>query len=232
MNVLVTQHCIRDEKYGVRDVLNHDYVHYLSRFRLHVIPVPNVPESIPSLISHVDVHGIILSGGNNISPERYGGKTPVKDVSRERDDVEIKLLDYAVKKKLPVLGICRGMQFINVYFGGNLLRDIRKECGTSVSHRASLHPVKLLSDETARCLKKISLRVNSYHTQGVHLKTLSPELKVFAVTKDDGIVEGLYHPSLPVAGIQWHPERKSPDAQSNAKIIKAFSHQKLFWEKT
>lgn len=232
MNVLITQHCIRDEKYGVRDILNHDYVHYLSRFGIHVIPVPNVPAALPSFLSHVAVHGIILSGGNNVSPEMYGGKTPVKDVSQERDALETKLFDHAIKKKIPVLGICRGMQFINVYFGGKLVQNIRKECGTCVSHRASLHSVKLLSGEATRCLKAASVRVNSYHAQGVHLKTLSPELEFFAVTEDDGIVEGLYHPRFPAAGIQWHPERKSPDVKANARILKAFLQRKLFWERT
>ena len=79
------------------------------------------------------------------------------------------------------------------------------------------------------CSGKEKYMVNSYHNQAVTEETKSRELKVFAEAKM-GIIEGLYHPTLPIAGMQWHPERKSIDININEKIIKAFVKRELFWK--
>lgn len=230
-NILISQHVACEEKYGSMDTLQHNYMTYFESFSFHLIPVPNAARSLSAYLKNSNIHGIILSGGNNISSELYGEKTRCEDTSKERDHTEGKLLDYAKKNRVPVLGICRGMQFINVFFGGKLCQDLRHVSKNNLKHAGNVHDISLFSSEAIRYFSKVRLKVNSFHEQGVLHSTLSTELKTFAISPRDGIIEGIYHPHLPIAGIQWHPERKSPDAKSNARIIKAFSQRKLFWEK-
>jgi len=147
-----------------------------------------------------------------------------------RDFTEKCLLDYAVKNKIPVLGICRGMQFINVYFGGKLIQNISKEIKSSFKHVAKDHLIELL-DKRLHSGKRNQVKVNSYHNQGVDNITLSSKLNCFAKSTD-GVIEGIFHPNLPIVGIEWHPERNSPDKEFNYKLIKAFLKEDLFWKRT
>lgn len=202
-------------KYGVRiDVLESDYIKYLEKLDIRLLPIPNNTDDLEYYFDNFHISGIILSGGEDISPESYGESG--KGIS-PRDIVEKKMLDLAVARKLPVLGICRGMQFINVYFKGRLVKDIKEELGEHPP--AKDHPITTLEGEFV---------VNSYHNQGVSNNTLSPELKAWAICGE--IIEALYHPSLPIAGIQWHPERKSPDQEINKRIIQSFIKRELFWK--
>jgi len=131
-----------------------------------------------------------------------------------------------VERKLPVLGICRGMQMINVFFGGKLIKNIKEEIGDT--HPPGLdHGIRIIDEKEAFN----DTKVNSFHNQAVTEGSLSPKLKPFAVSEKERLVEGLYHPSLPIAGVQWHPERKSPDKDINEKLLKAFVKRELFWKK-
>jgi len=202
-------------KYGVRiDVLESDYITYLEKFGVILLPLPNSTDDLGYYFDHFPVQGIILSGGEDISPESYGERG--EGIS-PRDLTEKKMLDLAVMRKLPVLGICRGLQFINVYFKGRLVKDIKEELGEHLP--AKDHSIKTAEGE---------FLVNSYHNQGVSEEKLSTELKTWATCGK--LVEALYHPSLPIAGIQWHPERNSPDKELNKRIIAAFINRRWFWE--
>jgi len=92
------------------------------------------------------------------------------------------------------------------------------------------HTVRIIDEKTSKFLNKKKIMVNSYHNQGMDNNSLSPELKPFAIS-EDGIIEGIYHPKYPIAGVLWHPERKSTDEEINKKIIEAFLNEKLFWNK-
>ena len=85
-------------------------------------------------------------------------------------------------------------------------------------------------DVDAKNLLGKEIKINSYHGFGIIPEKLSSELKIFAKTSDD-IVEGIYHPLLPIAGIQWHPERESPDKEVNSNIINDFMNSRGFWRK-
>ena len=141
--------------------------------------------------------GILLSGGNDI------GCAP------QRDAIEHATLDYASKHDLPVLGICRGMQFINHYLGGSM----RAVTGhTAVKHQ--LHGP--LVGNTLRV-------VNSYHDQGIYAEDLGDCLEAVAWT-DDGVIEALRHLDKPWTGIMWHPEREtSIKKDDSSKIIRLFT---------
>ena len=146
-----------------------------------------------------------------------------------RDKTEEKLLEIAIEKNMPLLGICKGMQMLNVLFKGKLIKNIKKQKNDAIEHVNKNHLVTIVDDRAATLLGK-KFEVNSYHNQGISLDFLSDELKEFAIAPDE-IIEGFYHPDLPIAGIQWHPERPSPDEKTNEKIIRAFINRELYWEK-
>jgi putative glutamine amidotransferase len=138
---------------------------------------------------------VVLTGGNNVDPALYGGTAEVSQVYPERDRTEYALIAGALERGIPVWGVCRGLHTINVYFGGSLTPQV--EGHVARDHGlTSDHP--LLTD--AVC--------NSYHNQGVRGEDLSGELRVLAHSAD-GLVEALYHPTEPVAAVQWHPERQN-----------------------
>ena len=171
---------------------------------------------VDEYFKNIKIDAIILTGGTDI------GKRPI------RDETEKKLIETAIKNNIPLLGICRGIQFINHYFGGNSI-NIKEEVKNNVGHVAVTHEIKLLGD-AQKFLGKDKTIVNSYHNKGVNEKTLSKELKVFAISEKDKIIEGIFHPKYPIIGIEWHPERESPDEEINKKIINASIDKKLFWK--
>lgn len=167
--------------------------------------------------------GIIFGGGADIDPALYGSQVwkETEETDRERDAFEMALLQEALERDMPVLGICRGHQLLNVVFGGKLLQHIADD-----SHRArrmdgqwpsSWHPVRLEPDSRlALVLGLTETLVNSRHHQGVLADMVAPGLQPVAWSPD-GIVEALESREHPwVAGVQWHPERPEMDASSRA----------------
>lgn len=134
----------------------------------------------------------------------------------------------AIEKSLPILGICRGMQFINVFFGGSLIQDIRSKLGRTVNHRHP-HLNKIVDVTLGQLLGATELVVNSFHNQGIMTHSLAPPLKVFAVSKGDGLIEGFLHPTYPILGVQWHPERPGSSTELDFRLIQSFL-QGVFWK--
>lgn len=222
MLIAISQRNDKNQHGDYVDNLENSYVTYFEKLGVKLIVIPNWTKDVDSYFKEFPISGMVLSGGNDIDPGLYGGKSEKGlTVSRKRDKIEKKMLEIAVKKRLPVLGICRGMQFINVFFKGKLTTKVKGE----IEHVAVNHNIIILDKELVKILGK-DIEVNSYHK---HKVELSSELKAFAQSPD-GIIEGIYHPSLPIAGVQWHPERKSPNEEFNNKIIKAFLNKELFWK--
>jgi len=159
--------------------------------------------------------GLLLPGGGDLEPWRYGQKN-VASVGLEpkRDAAELELLDWFTAARQPVLGICRGMQTINVYFGGTLLQDVaghRAADGLDRLHRVhtAASPLRNLCGE--HCI------VNSAHHQAVD--RLGAGLRAVQWTAD-GIVEAVCHDALPIWGLQWHPERL--DGEMGLQVFRRF----------
>lgn len=157
--------------------------------------------------------GILLTGGQDIQPELYGAE-PLPccgECSPERDTMELQLLELAFQQDLPVLGICRGLQLLNVCFGGTLYQDLPEQVSSSISHHQTppydqpVHTVSVLPETPlAALLEQETLAVNSYHHQGI-LK-LAEALQPMAVAPD-GLIESVWLPEKAfVWGVQWHPE--------------------------
>lgn len=157
--------------------------------------------------------GLILPGGVDINPALYGQKnTASKNVNKSLDKLQYTLLDKFVKAKKPVLGLCRGMQLINVYFGGTLKQDTK-------GHRGVTHTTTVASGSWIYDIyKKKSMNVNSWHHQAV--QKLGNNLVVTQRAKKGNVVEALEHKTLPIYGVQYHPEIMSNGKQLFQAFLK------------
>ena len=172
------------------------------------------PELIDEYLAAVD--GLLFTGGEDIAPAYYGEARDERcqEPDPERDLFEIHLARAALAQQVPTLGICRGLQVLNVAAGGTLYQDIACRPGTSRDHSASLadrgrliHGVRLVPGTRLRAIMGVAVsEVTSTHHQFV--KDLAPGFVVGAESVEDGIVEGIEGPgdTFTVA-VQWHPER-------------------------
>jgi len=151
--------------------------------------------------------GLLLPGGWDIDPATYNEPNlSVRQFNAAADKRQMSLLRIFAEAQKPVIGICRGMQIINVGFGGTLMQDLRTEIShAKVGGRDSTHYVACCEGGTFfEKLYGHEFKVNSAHHQAV--KRLGSDLRVL-LKAPDGIVEGLCHDTLPIFGVQWHPER-------------------------
>ena len=149
--------------------------------------------------------GIVITGGADVWPERYGA-TPAETAEAaetERDEFELRLLDVCRDAATPTLGICRGLQVINVHTGGTLHQHVPEHARYDIPPNELIHEVSIVDDSVLAGLYGTNHAVNSLHHQTVD--QLGADLIVTA-THEDGTVEGLEHASLPMIAVQWHPE--------------------------
>ena len=217
-----------------RDFIGQHYVSYLEKLGLAPILVPNTLADVHTYVTAVGAEAIVLSGGGDIAPERYGQpNTASEDIAPARDETEYRLLELAVERRLPVFGICRGIQVLNVFFGGGLIQDIPAQLHSPITHDGeATHPVIIVDPHVERVVERGELHVNSYHHQGITADLLAPDLEVFAVSEVDGVIEGVLHRTLPVIGMQWHPERPTPSRESDERLIRRWLEQGTFWQET
>ena len=155
-----------------------------------------------------ELDGIILPGGTDVNPALYHeGNTDSRELNKRLDWFELAVLSEAVKYRIPVLGICRGHQIINVFFGGSLIQNV-DHCETHDYHKDRTDNVHGSRIEPGTFLHEIfgtdRISINSAHHQAVH--RLGEGLAA-AQYSDDGLIEAIWHERLPVFGVQWHPER-------------------------
>ena len=191
--VAITQRVSVVRSYGERrDCLDQAWTTFLAACGLLPVLLPNVTETALALCEVTGVAGLVLTGGNDLAA--LGGDAP------ERDAVENALLDWAERRALPVLGVCRGMQVIQQRFAIALRRV--------EGHVAERQVIRI--DGEPR-------EVNSYH----HFAAFDsrPPLNVWAVA-DDGVIEAIRHSSQPMTGIMWHPERSAPFSPADVALFR------------
>ncbi len=224
-----------------RTVRKHKYIDYVGEYhlalliRMGILPVmvPVVEGAFSCLPEYMaEMKGLLLVEGEDIEPKRYKALPEnfeyLEKTHALKDKIEIKLIRHALRKKLPILGICRGSQLLNVVCGGTLYGDVQKEKKSSLQHinhehyDAYRHPISFVAaSPLENWYQRKTMQVNSYHHQGI--RDLARRFKPIAYA-EDGLVEGFYDPKAKfVVGLQFHPERMLEEAAGNLRIWKAFS---------
>ena len=183
------------------------YGWWATRFMLSLCGVRSVYLTARSNMPSEPIQGIVIGGGDDIEPEHYGGELlPTRRYDIERDQFEISMIRRALEDNIPMLGICRGAQLINVVSRGSLHQNIRP-LRRVTSNRRSIHPVKWVDlDTQSRLGEKLGhskLKVNSLHEQAID--ELGTGLTVIGRDRD-GFVQALEGNFGFLLGVQWHPE--------------------------
>jgi putative glutamine amidotransferase len=174
----------------IRDCLDQKWSAFLNKAGFTPLLVPNHPASLNALLT-LPLAGVLLTGGGDL--EAYGG------APHGREATEKKLFSFCREKKLPLLGVCRGMQALQNFFGEKL-------------HRVEGH----VSPRQKVCIRDQWEEVNSYHQWGTQQTT--PPLVGWAYAQD-GTVKAVRHESLPFFGIMWHPERLDPFREEDTHLF-------------
>lgn len=176
----------------------------------------------PGTASLPTVDGLLLPGGWDVDPAWYGEKKDEKvgPIDRELDETELRMFEQARERDLPVLGICRGQQVINVAMGGSLVQhldhhDVRDHGRNHLAHTIQVEP----ASELGQAAGEHRIQVNSFHHQAV--KELAPGLHQSA-TGEDGTVEGVESDDGLIVAVQCHPEELTSDLPWARKLFERF----------
>lgn len=211
LKIGISQRIVNAENYDEkRDALSHEWASFLEKLEIIPILIPNSLVDANIFLQQFHFDGIILSGGDDI------GKNP------ERDSTEKTIIEYSLKNNIPILGICRGMQLLNSYFGGTISKN------PDSSHVNKPHPLNINADPFLKFLPE-SIDVNSFHNNMINQENLAKGLLVFAIDTRDNSIEGIYHETLPILGIMWHPERSQN--QINTSLLTNFFIKNKFSSK-
>jgi putative glutamine amidotransferase len=219
---------LEQARFGVWDdrasILSHSYMEAVQRAGGAAIMLPPDPNADPDQLLDV-VDGLILAGGRDIDPATYGAERDetTDEPHTLRDAFEIALAKRAMERDIPLLGVCRGMQLMNVARGGTLVQDLPAHLG----HRRTIgtfdgndHPVRLAPGSlAARAAGEEQHGTLSHHHQGI--EQVGDGLAVSGWSDDDELPEALEDPELRFAlGVQWHPEA-DPDSPVIAALVEA-----------
>ncbi|HET6425336.1 MAG TPA: gamma-glutamyl-gamma-aminobutyrate hydrolase family protein [Planctomycetaceae bacterium] len=181
--IATTQRVTMDPTTGERrDALDQCWTTFLVACGFTPLVIPNHVETACLLMQQEHVCGLLLTGGNDLAG--YGGDAP------ERDATELALLEMAMRTRQPVLGVCRGMQFLQHHAGATLQR---------VTGHVAVHHTLTFGGET--------IRVNSFHNWGATSTVAGLDI---AAVADDGVIEAVVQHERRQLGIMWHPERATP----------------------
>ena len=180
----------------LRNSLAVDWITYFNKLEFIPVLIPHGISDIGSYINSLRLDGVILSGGNNVNPKLYASDNEINSVYDMRDSNEYEIIRYCINNDLPLIGMCRGMYIINVFFNGRVSHNIKNH--VNVKHDILINRFNDYFGD-----KKV---VNSFLEHAIKPDDLASDMKYFAISKD-GCVEGMYNIKKSIFGIQWHPER-------------------------
>lgn len=194
-----------------RDALSQDWIIFLEKLNVVPILIPNKLSNVNEFLTEMKIDGVILSGGDNI------GKTP------ERDKTENEIIKFAIDSQTPIIGVCRGMQVLNHYFGGTIISS------TDSKHAGKSHFIEFTDNKIKKLFGTNLMKVNSFHHNLIKKESLGTDLEIFAISKLDSTIEGYFHKKLPIIGVMWHPERDHDNA-AELILMKIFQDRSI-WNK-
>lgn len=192
---LITQRQITNQYGGECDQLEKEYITFFEKLGVELCPVSNFQKAD---VGNADL--LILTGGGSINKEQP-----------DRDRLEKALFEQAINKNLPIIGICRGMQYINLLMGGKLSEnaELKFQRPNRIDHKIEI--------------KNEIIKVNNYHNDVIFISDLAKGLNILAEDKENNTVEAFYKKGM--LGVQWHPERNFEDKKSeeySTNLIKEF----------
>ena len=191
-----------------RDSLSHDWAEFLESIDVLPIMIPNSIYNIDEFLENLDLDGLILSGGDNIGDDE------------KRDNSEKKILEFGIAKKLPIFGVCRGMQVINHFFNGDI------DTISNSDHVDKPHSIQI-QNKTFIDFLDGSMTVNSFHNNIINKNNIGNDLEIFATSGIDETIEGFFHKTYPILGVMWHPERLKNN--KNKEMLSKIFREKKFW---
>ncbi|HRP02557.1 MAG TPA: gamma-glutamyl-gamma-aminobutyrate hydrolase family protein [Candidatus Kapabacteria bacterium] len=201
---------------------------------IDVVDLWSIPyDSAMKVIEGID--GLVLSGGPDVAPSVYGRgeDSSLCSIDTNRDKLEFSLINYALEQQIPILGICRGLQILNVALGGSLIVDIPREVANHDNHQVkegdAYHNIKIIDGSLLNKLTNLKeCTVNSNHHQSID--KLAKGLKATAYS-GDGVIEAIEYEDINkpyMMAVQWHPERMDLDDTLSMSIFTDFiKHCKL-----
>ena len=229
--LVVTRRTVRKNKYI--DYVGEFHLALLVRLKMLPVMVPVVEGARACLPDYkADMRGLLLVEGEDIEPKHYKSTREnykyLEKTHPLKDEIEIDLIRHALRRSLPILGICRGSQLLNVVCGGTLYGDVQKEKNSRLKHidfahyDTYRHPISIVEGSPLKkWYQRRTLRANSYHHQGI--RDLAPRFQPMAFSKD-GLIEAYWDPKRDfVVGLQFHPERMLEEPAGNWRIWKAFA---------
>jgi len=215
------------------DYVGELHLELLIRLRILPLVVPVVEGMLACLAQYTrEMNGLLLVEGEDIEPKRYKAQEAafrhVEKTHPLKDEIEIRLARHALRNHLPILGICRGSQLLNVVCGGTLYGDVQKEKHSRLKHLdprhydTYRHEVAVVhGSPLAKWYRRTKMRVNSYHHQGI--RELAPCLRAMAHS-NDGLIEAYHLPGKAfLVGLQFHPERMLKEHAGNLRVWQAFA---------
>ena len=204
---------IRSGQSQIYDSLDQQWVKFLQNCGLCPVIVPNLIDEIKDYAEEINLSGFILSGGGDFS-NIVEKNNRIKDIkndpnlfSSERDILEFKIIEHCHSKNIPLLGVCRGMQMLNFYYGGKL--------ELIIGHSGNMRKLENLQSEY-----KFDEFVNSYHEKAILYETLSREF--IPLASSENVIKSFKHKKLPQLGIMWHPERNNPFSNNDINLFGKF----------
>ncbi|MFR7592416.1 MAG: gamma-glutamyl-gamma-aminobutyrate hydrolase family protein [Longibaculum sp.] len=185
-------------------------------------------EIIDEQIQHID--GLLLIGGEDVNPLYYHENWQFEqdESDSRRDEYEMELIKKCTDQRIPILGICRGLQIINVAFGGTLYQDNQKISEYIFQHRQKerrdypTHSIRINKDSFLYPIFGDKVMVNSFHHQSI--KKIADDFRVVA-RSEDSIIEAIQHNYLNICGVQWHPENMCLRSEQMQKLFDVFVYQ-------
>lgn len=205
---LITQREEMDNHNQIVEKLEVNYIKFFNELDIELFPISAFQYNLEKIIEELKINLIIFSGGGNGNPKYYLGKYQGY-IQKNRDILEEKLFSMAQEYKIPVIGVCRGMQHINGILGGKVrrlgnIREIGKE-----------HLIWLLEERK-------NILVNNFHNDGILKEDLAIGLEEIGVDEEYNVIEKYCSLGKKILGLQWHPEREYQDKELGKRIILNF----------